>query len=246
MLQVWHTGPDIPRNTVAELTVPFGVQIDWLGGNPAEMAGWPGRHFVWSIPDGSLQVANPALGMTPGVDVWLELLQITVAEGVCQTIELACETSSTTPDPNLQNNQGTLVEAFGPCGDGSDSGEQPAPSGLSNLWVTNMKGCWTWSGDGRERVIATVTGVVHNGGQADASGVQAQVVAGGVSTIVHVGTILAGGQETVSVTIDIGPYDGVSWPVPTSITADPSDSIREADESNNTTDSSFPESSDCG
>ncbi len=115
----------------------------------------------------------------------------------------------------------------------------PEPTALPNLWVTNMTGCWTWSNDNREHVVATVTGVVHNGGQAAASGVVASVTAGNVSTMVAVG------QRTVSATIDVGPYDTTSWPVPTSITANPYDQITEADETNNSTDSAFPQSSEC-
>ncbi|MBU1050479.1 hypothetical protein KKG90_10715, partial [Candidatus Bipolaricaulota bacterium] len=93
--------------------------------------------------------------------------------------------------------------------------------------------------------IATVTGIVHNGGQADAANVKAEITAGGKSTVVTVGTISAGGQKTVSATIDVGDYNQVSWPVSTSIEADPYHTITEADESNNTTNSSFPQSSDC-
>ncbi|MFC2095279.1 CARDB domain-containing protein [Candidatus Bipolaricaulota bacterium] len=425
ILSVWHTGPDSPRNLVAELTIPFGVQIDWIGGNPVEVTGWPGRHFVWSIPDGTLQTAVPSAGMTPGVDTWIQELQITVDEGVCKTIDFAFETSSTTPDPNLPNNEDTLTEVFGPCsgpgssesdppaGDSSWSGDDessdlliemirvgmgdnprvdaapgdqvlynlyvwqlgpdiprnvtaelrlpagvsldwiegnptydwregnplpgatspenglvrweidemtlqqatpgvpgtpgvdmwlqwlqvtvgentcgpiqysysvtsttpdpdltyntgtltaqigpcdpasepggepggdPAPITLPNLWVTNVTGCWEWSDDGQEHVIATITGIVHNGGQASASGVRARITAGGVSTSKYVGTIAAGGHKTVTATIDIGAYDNVSWVVPTSIKADPYNAVEEADESNNTTDSSFPESSEC-
>ena len=122
---------------------------------------------------------------------------------------------------------------------------EPEPTGQPNLWVTDMTGCWTWSNDSREHVMATVTGVVHNGGQADATNVRARVTANGVSDTVFVGTIPAGGQKSVSATIDAGAYDSVSWPLPTSITADPLHQIDEADESNNTTDSSFPQSSDC-
>lgn len=245
LLQVWHTGPDIPHNVVAELTIPFGVQMDWIGGSPAEMAGWPGRHFVWSIPNGSLQTADVAAGMTPGIDVWLEEFQITVDETICTTIQFDFEVSSATPDPNLMNNLGSLVESFGPCDSGHDSGEQPAPSGLPNLWVTNVRGCWDWSGDGREHVVATITGVVHNGGQVPASGVRVRITAGGARRTVVAGTIPAGGRKTVSATIDVGAYDSVRWPVPTSITADPNHTIEEGDESNNTTNSSFPESSSC-
>ena len=94
-------------------------------------------------------------------------------------------------------------------------------------------------------MIATVTGVVHNGGQASASGVVASITAGNVSTMITVGSIPAGGQRTVSATIDVGSYDTTNWPVPTSITADPYDQITEADETNNTTDSAFPQSSEC-
>ena len=126
-----------------------------------------------------------------------------------------------------------------------DPEPDPQPTLLPNLWVTGMTGCWTWSSGGDEHVIATVTGIVHNGGQADASNVRARVTAGGKSTTVTVGSISAGGQKTVSATIDVGAYDTTSWPVSTSITADPLHQITEADESNNTTNSSFPQSSDC-
>ena len=245
MLQVWHTGPDIPRSVVAELTIPFGVQVDWIGGNPAEMAGWPGRHFLWTLPEGSLQVANPAAGMTPGVDVWLEEFQITVDENICTTLDFSFEVSSATPDPNLLNNWGTLIESFGPCNGGSDPGGQPTPSGLPNLWATNVTGCWVWSADGQEHVVTTVTGIVHNGGQESASNVRARITAGGVSKTVYVGTLAAGAQKTISATVTIGAYDNVQWPVGTSITVDPSRQIEEADETNNTTDSSFPESNEC-
>ena len=121
----------------------------------------------------------------------------------------------------------------------------PTPTLLPNLWVTDMTGCWTWSNDGQEHVVATVTGIVHNGGRASASNVRARVTAGGKSTTVTVGTISAGGQKAVSATLDIGAYDTVSWPVSTSITADPLHQITEADESNNTTNSAFPQSSNC-
>ena len=94
--------------------------------------------------------------------------------------------------------------------------------------------------------MATVSGIVHNGGQASASGVRVRITAGGVSTTKYVGTVLAGGQRSVSATIDAGAYDSIHWPVPTSIIADPSNTIQEGDESNNTTNSSFPESNDCG
>ncbi len=128
---------------------------------------------------------------------------------------------------------------------GTSTEPEPEPVGQPNLWVTDMSGCWTWSDDGREHVMATVTGIVHNGGQADASNVRARVTANGVSDTVNVGTLPAGGQRSVSATIDAGAYDGVSWPLATSITADPLHQIDEADESNNTTNSSFPQSSDC-
>jgi hypothetical protein len=94
-------------------------------------------------------------------------------------------------------------------------------------------------------VIARVSGVVHNGGQAAASNVKARLSARGQTKIVTVGTISAGGQKTVSATMDIGAYDAVSWPVPISVTADPTHSITEADETNNSTSSSFPQNSDC-
>ncbi|MBN1859262.1 hypothetical protein JW848_08670 [Candidatus Bipolaricaulota bacterium] len=121
----------------------------------------------------------------------------------------------------------------------------PDPVLLPNLWVTDMTGCWTWSNDGRERVVAPITGIVHNGGQASASGVRASITAGGGSTTVLVGTIGAGGQKAVTATIDVGSIDVVGRPVSTSITADPSNTIAEADESNNTTDSAFAQAGGC-
>jgi len=121
----------------------------------------------------------------------------------------------------------------------------PETGALPNLWVTNVTGCWDWSSDGQEHVIARVSGTVHNGGQASASNVKARLMAGGKTTWASVGTISAGGQKTVSATIDVGAYDSVSWPVSISVTADHTNSITEADETNNTTKSSFPENSDC-
>ena len=150
----------------------------------------------------------------------------------------------------LQPDQDQCGGYDGPSGGDGSSGDpepqpDPEPTGLPNLWVTDMTGCWTWSNDGQEHVVATVTGIVHNGGQASASNVRARVTAGGKSTTVLVGTLAAGSQKTISATIDVGPYDTTSWPVSTSITADYGNLITEADESNNTTNSAFPQSSDC-
>ena len=128
---------------------------------------------------------------------------------------------------------------------GGDPGDDPQGNPLPNLWVTNMTGCWSWSNDGREHVIATVTGIVHNGGQASASGVKALVMANGVSKTVTVGTLAAGSQRKVSATLDLGSIDTMTWPAQTSITADPSNLITEADETNNMTNSAFPQSSTC-
>jgi len=108
-----------------------------------------------------------------------------------------------------------------------------------------MTGCWSWSNDTREHVIATVTGIVHNGGQATASNVWALVMANGVSKTVSVGTLAAGAQKTVSATLDLGSIDTMLWPAQTSITADPSNLITEADETNNSTNSAFPQSATC-
>lgn len=134
------------------------------------------------------------------------------------------------------------------CDQGCPGGEpqpEPGPSPLPNLWVTDMSGCWSWSNDGQENVIATVSSIVHNGGQATASNVKALVMANGVSQTVTVGTLAAGAQKSVSATLNLGPYDTVAWPVQTSMTADPSNEIPEADETNNSTNSAFPQSSDC-
>jgi len=132
-----------------------------------------------------------------------------------------------------------------PGDDPRDEPKDPGPTRLPNLWVTNMTGCWSWSNDGLEHVVATVTGIVHNGGKATASNVWVSITAGKVCIQQAAGTIPAGGQKTVRATIDVGAYDTTTWPVRTSITADPNHTITEADESNNTTDSAFPQSSDC-
>lgn len=149
--------------------------------------------------------------------------------------DIACSGSSSTGEPGEPDDPTEPGEP--------DPDPETGTGALPNLWVTGMTGCWTWSNDGREHIVATVTGVVHNGGQADASNVYARVYAGAKSAIVSAGFIPAGGQKTVSATIDVGPYMGSeSFPVPTSIEADPLDAITEADESNNKTSSSFPES----
>ena len=138
-----------------------------------------------------------------------------------------------------------------PSGGSTDGGyvtnpEPPAdPKRLPNLWVTDMTGCWRWSHDGYERVIATVTGIVHNGGQDTATNVQVKVTANGKSQYVFAGTIQAGGQKTVTATFDVGGADSTSWPVQTSITADPYRQIDEADETNNTTESAFSRADEC-
>jgi len=131
-----------------------------------------------------------------------------------------------------------------PGGD-DPGGDDPGPTLLPNLWVTGMTGCWSWSNDGREHVIATVTGIVHNGGQASATGVRACITGNGVSKTVTVGTLMAGQQKQVSATLDLGSIDTMVWPVQTSIMADPSNAITEADETNNNTNSAFPQSSTC-
>ena len=170
------------------------------------------------------------------------------ATGACCLPDGSCETLTSVA---CARQSGTFYGEGSSCGridcdpNEPDPEPDPEPTGKPNLWVTDMTGCWTWSNDGQEHVIATVTGVVHNGGQAAASNVRAKVTAGGTSTTVTVGTLAAGATKTISATIDVGDYDQVSWPVPTSITADPFDSIDEADETNNTTSSSFPQSSDC-
>ncbi|MBU0595128.1 hypothetical protein KJ567_00385, partial [Candidatus Bipolaricaulota bacterium] len=136
-----------------------------------------------------------------------------------------------------------------PPGDGDDGTTDdptepepdPGTGALPNLWVTDVAGCWSWSTDGQEHVIARVSGTIHNGGQATASNVKARLGAGGQTQTVTVGTIPAGGQKTVSATMDIGAYDTVSWPVSINVTADHTHSITEADETNNSTNSSFPQ-----
>jgi len=62
---------------------------------------------------------------------------------------------------------------------------------------------------------------------------------------VTVGALAAGAQKTVSATLDLGSIDTMVWPVQTLITADPNHQITEADETNNSTNSAFPQSSTC-
>jgi CARDB len=147
--------------------------------------------------------------------------------------DIACSGSASVDD------QGEPAEPDDPAEPDPD----PETGALPNLWVTDVRGCWTWSNDGRENIVATVTGVIHNGGQADASNVYARINVGSDRNFVSAGFIPAGGQKTVSGTITVGPYGGSgSFPIPISIEADPLNAITEADESNNTTSSSFPES----
>lgn len=122
----------------------------------------------------------------------------------------------------------------------------PGPTLLPNLWVTSMYGCWSISQDAREHVIALVSGTVHNGGQADAQNVEVLVLANGVSATLTIGLLPAGAQAGVIFRdLDLGPYDTMSWPVQTSITADPYNQIPEADETNNSTNSAFPKANVC-
>jgi len=124
--------------------------------------------------------------------------------------------------------------------------QDPSPTLLPNLWVTNMDGCWSISQDAREHVIALVSGTVHNGGQAAASNVEVLVLANGVSATLTIGLLPAGSQAGVIFRdLDLGPYDTMSWPVQTSITADPYNQIPEADETNNSTNSAFPKANVC-
>jgi len=56
------------------------------------------------------------------------------------------------------------------------------------------------------------------------------------------GTIPAGEQRRVWANLDVDP---ATWPWPIRVTADPCDKIDEADESNNTTESSIPQEGEC-
>ena len=120
----------------------------------------------------------------------------------------------------------------------------PGTGALPNLWVTDVGGGWSWSNDGREDVVVLASGVVHNGGQADASGFRVRIEADGHASYVSAGTIQAGGQRVVSASINVGSYDSISWPISISVEADPSGVVTEADETNNKTSSSVPESND--
>ena len=130
-----------------------------------------------------------------------------------------------------------------PVGEPPGGSEGEPSGGLPNLWVTNVGGGWTWSDDGREHAIATAGGTIHNGGQATAVDVRAKIKVGGRSKTVTVGTLSPGQQKSVTATFDLGSYDSVSWPVKVTVTADPTNSIAEADESNNETKSAIPRGS---
>ena len=99
-----------------------------------------------------------------------------------QTVELECGIRSYTSDPDPDNNGGILRMPVLPCEQAGSDADGPKP----NLWVTDVPGCWeltnTWemTRQGDERRIAEfrISGIVRNGGQADAMGVRAQVCAG--------------------------------------------------------------------
>ncbi len=148
------------------------------------------------------------------------------------------------PDPGDDPSPGDPGDNTG--GD-PDPGDDPNPTLLPNLWVTDVTGCWYWSTvDGREHVIGVVEGVVHNGGQADASNVRVRISANGVLHSMQISsTLSAGSAAGVTAAIDLGPYDTMSWPVQLTITADPDNLIPEADETNNTTVGAFPQSNSC-
>ena len=251
---VWTGTVPAGQTLTREFALDIGTAPDWATFHPwADAAAWMddtpcdwrGDPVDSIAPDGSIPLCPPEFepGSPPGGEEYV---------GACCFADGSCE-NLTSAECDRRGGEfygeGTPCSSVD-CEGGEPGGDpepepDPGPGAQPNLWVTGMTGCWAWSGGGQENVIATVTGVVHNGGQASASNVMARVTAGGYSQTVSVGTLAAGSQRSVSATIDIGPYDSVSWPVQTSITADPSGAIAEADESNNTTDSSFPETSDC-
>jgi len=242
LLYLWNNGPDAAQNVA--IRVKYPSEVRYLDSAPVADTGSLSMSqnqtlTIWRMD--SFAVTPESVVGQLGAEICA--LHVEFDPSLCgSTVALEYGIASDTPDPDLQNNSGSLQVSVLPC----DPPAPAPPAGKPNLWVTNVSGCWRWSQGGDERVIATVTGVVHNGGQATASNVRARVTAAGRSRTVAVGTIAAGGRKSISATIDIGPYDSVGWPFPTSITADPFDQIDEADESNNTTASSIPEGAECG
>ena len=242
LLYIWNTGPGIARGTQVHLERPFGVgyvdsapvaDVDSLFTPPGQ------RRSLWIL--GDLPVIPQQIAGYLGAEI--VSVRLNFDPSLCgQTIEFRYEITSDTQDPDLQNNSGVLQVPVLPCG---GSTPPPDPGEKPNLWVTNVTACWRWSGGGDEHIVATVSGIVHNGGQASATGVQARVIAAGSSQIAYVGTVPPGGQKTVRATVDAGAYDAVPWPCPIAITADPYDTVDETDEQNNTTHASFPEASEC-
>jgi hypothetical protein len=72
------------------------------------------------------------------------------------------------------------------------------------------------------------------------------VTANGVSATLTIAIFPAGTTAFVIFReLDLGPYDTMSWPIQTSITADPYNQITEADETNYSTNSAILKSSTC-
>ena len=217
---------------------PWADVAAWMSEMPCN---WAGDSVDSVDPDGSILVCPVEPGTGPGDG---STGACCFEDGTCDELTAgACERRGGEFRGEGSDCRTADCEEGGEPAPEPDPEPDPEPSALPNLWVTDMTGCW--SVDVQENVIATVTGIVHNGGQASASLVRARVTADGKSTTVTVGSIAAGGQAQVSASINLGAYGSASWPVQTSITADPSDAITEADETNNTTQSAFPQSSNC-
>ncbi len=204
LLYIWNNGPGIARGAQVDLWYPDTVGYV----SSSEGTFYPGYGLVeseqrlvtaWQL--GDLFVNPSAVVGYLGAEIIS--VRLSFDPSLCgETVAFVYEIRGDTPDPNMSNNAGVLRVPVLPCGEVSEpEGAKP------NLWVTDVSGCWkltgrweiTETGDEGQICAATVFGIVHNGGQADAESVQVWISACGDRRLVSVGTIPAGGEKDSSV-----------------------------------------------
>jgi len=165
-------------------------------------------------PDGTIRIVVPrsAFGIKPGDTLTAFLLRVSVRTGVLDL------TPDNAPDST------TPTGAYAVKGNENCSTPQPDLAvGSSDLALSGLRG------QGNDQVIAAV---VHNAGSASATTVKVRFAVDGVQVGADqtVGQILPGGTGRASVVWDTHGQNGTHT---LTVTADPSNTISEKDESNN-------------
>lgn len=165
-------------------------------------------------PDGTIRIVVPrsAFGIKPGDTLTAFLLRVSVRAGVLDL------TPDNAPDST------TPTGAYAVKGNENCSTPQPDLAvGSGDLALSGLRG------QGNDQVIAAV---VHNAGTASATTVKVRFAIDGVTvgTDQTVGQILPGGTGRASVVWDTHGQNGTHT---LTVTADPSNTISEKDESNN-------------